>query len=57
MYICMYVLYIYHRADSVYIRGYYFFALVSKMAVLLSYVKTFYIIWCYTLWACSYNVF
>lgn len=53
----MYVLYIYHRADGVYIRGFYFFALVSEMAVLFSYVKIFYIIWCCSLWACSYNVF
>lgn len=37
----MYVLYIYHRADSVYIRGFYFFALVSEMAVLFSYGKIF----------------
>lgn len=37
--VCMYVLYIYHRADSVYIRGFYFFALVSETAVLFSYVK------------------
>lgn len=37
----MYVLYIYHRADSVYIRGFYFFALVSETAVLFSYVKIF----------------
>lgn len=44
MYVCMYVLYIYHRADGVYIRGFYFFALVSEMAFLFSYVKIFYII-------------
>lgn len=33
----MYVLYIYHRADGVYIRGFYFFALVSEAGVLFSY--------------------
>lgn len=37
----MYVLYIYHRADSVYIRGFYFFALISQTAVLFSYIKIF----------------
>lgn len=42
--VCIYVLYIYHRADGVYIRGFYFFALVSEMAFLFSYVKIFYII-------------
>lgn len=42
--VCMYVLYICHRADSVYIGGFYFFALVSETAVLFSYVKIFYMI-------------
>lgn len=37
----MYVLYIYHRADGVYIRGFYFFAMVPEMAVLISYIKIF----------------
>lgn len=40
----MYVLYIYHRADGVYIREFYFFALVSEMTILFSYIKIFYII-------------
>lgn len=52
----MYVLYIYHRADGVYIHGYYFFALVSEMAILFSYVDIFYIICYCSLWAFSYNV-
>lgn len=54
----MYVLYIYHRADGVYIRGFYFFALVSKLAILFSYVKFFFKDYLMLLYlGLSYNVF